>query len=307
MSQPAPPTLDQVRIFLAVADSGSFAAAGRRLNRAVSVISYGIGNLEAQLGVRLFRRQGTRKPVLTDAGRAVLAEARTIDAALAGLQAKVASLRAGQEAEVDLVVDVMVPYPRLAAVLGDFAEAFPHVTLRLHMETLGAVSQMVRDGEAVVGLSGPLESVVPGVERQAAGAVPLVTVAAPNHPLARLGTIPPGEASRHVQLVISDRSQATEGRDFSVTGLRTWRLADLGAKHALLRQGIGWGNMPLHLVEADLMTGTLSRLDLPDHQVDLYHFFGVWRADTPPGPAAQWLLDRFTELGRDDCATAGRG
>lgn len=47
MKNPGTPTFDQLRIFLAIVDTGSFAAAGRRLNRAVSVISYGIGNLEA--------------------------------------------------------------------------------------------------------------------------------------------------------------------------------------------------------------------------------------------------------------------
>ena len=70
MSEPGTATFDQLRIFLAVVDTGSFAAAGRTLNRAVSVISYGITNLEAQLGLTLFDREGTRKPQLTTAGRA---------------------------------------------------------------------------------------------------------------------------------------------------------------------------------------------------------------------------------------------
>ncbi|RUT99399.1 LysR family transcriptional regulator, partial [Mesorhizobium sp. M7A.T.Ca.TU.009.02.1.1] len=39
------PTLDQLQIFVTVAEAGSFSAAGRRLNRAQSVISYGIANL----------------------------------------------------------------------------------------------------------------------------------------------------------------------------------------------------------------------------------------------------------------------
>jgi DNA-binding transcriptional LysR family regulator len=78
MSNPGTPTYEQLRTFLAVVDTGSFAAAGRQLNRAVSVISYGIANLEAQMGVMLFDREGTRKPILTEAGRAVLAEVRTI-------------------------------------------------------------------------------------------------------------------------------------------------------------------------------------------------------------------------------------
>jgi len=51
MSSPGTPTYDQLRIFLAVVETGSFAAAGRRLNRATSVISYGVANLEAQLGL----------------------------------------------------------------------------------------------------------------------------------------------------------------------------------------------------------------------------------------------------------------
>ena len=72
MSEPGSPTLDQLQIFLAVVEEGSFAAAGRRLNRAVSVISYGVSNLEAQLGLTLFTREGTKKPVLTKEGEAIL-------------------------------------------------------------------------------------------------------------------------------------------------------------------------------------------------------------------------------------------
>jgi hypothetical protein len=78
MSDPGTPTLDQLRVFLAVVEVGSFAGAARRLGRATSVISYSIANLEAQLGVSLFDRHSTRKPQLTEAGRAVLPEARTI-------------------------------------------------------------------------------------------------------------------------------------------------------------------------------------------------------------------------------------
>ena len=44
---------------------------------------------------------------------------------------------------------------------------------------------------------------------------------------------------------------------------QTWRLGDLGAKHILLKQGIGWGNMPRHQVVEDLREGTLVELDLP--------------------------------------------
>ncbi|WP_269715358.1 LysR family transcriptional regulator [Caulobacter sp. NIBR2454] len=307
MSNPGLPTFDQLRIFLAVVDGGSLAAAARRLNRAVSVISYGISKLEDQLGLQLFDRESTRKLQLTVAGRAVLAEARTVSQGIDALRAKVKGLLDGLEAEVDLAVDVMLPAERLGKVLRAFAEAYPTVQLRLHQEALGAITAMVLDRQAVIGLSGPLAAGVEGVECVAAGSVAMVPVAAPDHPLGRMERIPPGEGRKHIQLVLTDRSRFTDGRDFSVLSPRTWRLADLGAKHALLREGIGWGNMPLPMIEADLMAGTLLRLAMPDHQGGTYRFAGIWRRDTPPGPAASWLLDQLVALGADDVEEEGFG
>lgn len=307
MNRPGTPTFDQLRIFLTIVDTGSFAAAGRRLNRAVSVISYGIANLEAQLGLILFEREGTRKPVLTVAGRALLAEARSISHGMDGLRAKVKGLLDGLEAEVDFAVDVMLPSERLGKVLRAFAAEFPTVQLRLHVEALGAITAMVLDRRAVVGLSGPLAAGVDGVECVAAGSVPMVPVAAPDHPLGRMERIPPGAGRDYTQLVLTDRSRFTEGQDYSVMSPKTWRLADLGAKHALLREGVGWGNMPLPMIEPDLIDGSLIRLAMPDHTGGMYRFAGVWRRDTPPGPAASWLLDQFVALGRDDKALEGMG
>jgi DNA-binding transcriptional LysR family regulator len=307
VSNPGTPTLDQLRIFLTIVDTGSFAAAGRRLNRAVSVVSYGIANLEAQLGVLLFEREGTRKPQLTVAGRALLAEARSIAQGVDGLRAKVKGLLEGLEAEVDLAADVMLPPARLGKVLRSFATAFPTVQLRLHVEALGAITAMVLDRKAVVGISGPLSAGVDGIDSRVAGSVPMVPVAAPDHPLGRMSAIPPGAGRDHIQLVLTDRSRFTEGRDYSVASPKTWRLADLGAKHALLREGIGWGNMPLPMIEADLVAGTLVRLQMPDHVGGMYRFSGIWRRDTPPGPAAAWLLDQFVALGQQDRELEGLG
>ena len=63
MADIGPPSLDQLRIFLAVVDEGSFNRAARKLGRAISVVSYGIANLEAQLGGALFDREGSRRPL----------------------------------------------------------------------------------------------------------------------------------------------------------------------------------------------------------------------------------------------------
>jgi DNA-binding transcriptional LysR family regulator len=294
MQLPGTPNLDQLRVFLAVVETGSFAAAGRKLGRATSAISYAIANLELQLGMAMFDRDSTRKPQLTEAGRAVLAEARTVSHGIDNLRAKVKGLLAGLEGEVAVAVDVMLPTHRLVDAMQAFEAKFPTVALRLHVEALGAVTQLVESGTATIGVSGPLVAPAPGIERIEIGGVELVPVAAPQHPLAMRDNAP-GAAREHVQLVLSDRSSLTEGVDFGVVSHRSWRLADLGAKHALLLAGVGWGNMPEPMVRDDLAAGRLKRLDLPDWSGTFCTFHIIHRTDSPPGPAAAWLIKRFAE------------
>ncbi len=290
---PKSPTLDQIAVFLAVVGAGSFTGAARRLGRATSVISYAIANLESQLGVNLFVRAGTARPKLSDAGRAILSDSRNLAIAVDGLLAKARGLTSGLEAEVSLVVDVMWPAKKLVKALDDFRRKFPTVALRLQVETLGAVTHAVMEGTAAFGISGPLELASDLLMRGPAGSVKLVAVAAPSHPLALLQG-PVGPAARdHIQLVLTDRSTLTQGRDFGVLSLRSWRLADLGAKHALLLAGMGWGNMPKPMVNDDLKRGRLVELKIETAVEPVYPFHTVYRNDTPPGPAASWLMERL--------------
>ena len=294
MAEPGAPSLDQLQVFLAVADAGGFAAAARRLGRATSAVSYQIDTLEAQLGVSLFDRVTTRRPVLTAAGQVVLAEACAVNRGVDVLRAKVRGLLAGLEAEVSLVVDVMLPTWRLVDAARAFQIAFPTVSLRLHVESLGAVGQLVYDRSATLGVSGPLHANPEAFERIAVGDMELVPVASPEHPMARMSPIPPGEARDHIQLVLSDRSPHTQGQDFGVLSLKTWRLADLSAKHALLLAGIGWGGMPREMVDADVQAGRLTILAVPEWGAVAYPFNVIHRIDSPPGPAGRWLIDQFT-------------
>jgi DNA-binding transcriptional LysR family regulator len=295
-SDPGTPTLDQLKVFQIVVGAGSFAAAARRLNRATSVVSYTIANLESQLGVPLFDRSA-KSPKLTAAGLTVLADARAVSNSIDELRAKVKGLLQGLEAELHLVLDVMLPTERVADALTAFSAQFPTVTLRLHIEALGGVMQLVLDRVATVGICGPLPGIADsaGIERMFVGEVKLIPVASPDHPLAIAKTNKPGATREHVQLVLSDRSQLTKATDFAVVSPRTWRLADLGSKHMLLKAGIGWGNMPMPMVQEDLDRGRLVQLDLPDARGGSYRLDAIYRTDTPPGPAAMWLIERFRD------------
>ena len=294
-SAPGTPTLDQLQVLVQVVDTGSFTGAAKKLNRALSVISYTITNLEAQLGLSLFDRTSSRRPQLTEAGRVVLAEARFVIGGVGNLRAKVAGMLQGLEGELHVVLDSLLSRDRVVDALTAFSREYPSVKLHLHVETLGAVAGLVIDGIAAIGVSGPFMVGFNELHHISIGSLRMVPVAGCHHPLAEVppGGHPPGATRNHVQLVVYDRSPLTNGQDFSVSASHTWRLAELCSKHMLLRAGLGWGMMPLAMVRNDIATGVLVELEMPDAVAFDYRLDAIYRADTPPGPAACWLIERF--------------
>jgi DNA-binding transcriptional LysR family regulator len=290
-------SLDQLRAFLAAVDEGSFSAAARKLNRAQSAVSELVGNLEAQLGVTLFDRSG-RYPALTPGGRVLLADARAVVAGVDGLKARAKGMAAGLEPELSAVVDVFFPIQAITESAKEFRERFPRTPLRLYVDALGGAYQPVLDGRASFGVVGSLPIQPPSLGREKLPGVAFVYVAAPDHLLAALqGPIPRAELVKHVQLVVTDRTELSQGREFGVISPSTWRLADLFAKHAFLRTGLGWGTMPLHVVEEDLAAGRLVALSIEDMPTETLFLpmSAVYPASAPPGPAGRWLIERLKQ------------
>jgi DNA-binding transcriptional LysR family regulator len=126
--------------------------------------------------------------------------------------------------------------------------------------------------------------------------VKMLFVASPMHPLVSLeGPVSARILAQHRQLVLTDRSELSQGKDFGVFSTNTWRLADLGAKHAFLRAGLGWGAMPVGVIETDLADGSLVKIEIEDFPDDilLMPMSAVFRSDKPPGPAGRWLIERL--------------
>jgi DNA-binding transcriptional LysR family regulator len=143
-------SLDQLRTFIAAADEGSFSAAGRRLRRAQSVVSQTLANLEGQLGLKLFDRSG-RFPVLTDQGRALLADARAVASHVDLLKAQARSLAGGLEPELSVAVDIMFPDATFAAAVADFQKEYPTTLLRFDVESTAAYPRNAANGAVTYG------------------------------------------------------------------------------------------------------------------------------------------------------------
>jgi DNA-binding transcriptional LysR family regulator len=284
-------TLDQLRTFIAAVDEGSFSAAGRKLRRAQSVVSQTLANLEGQLGVKLFDRSA-RYPRLTEEGRSLLANARSVADNVDEFKARARAMREGLEPELSVAMDVMYPMEALTRAAVHSRTTYPYTPLRLYVEALGGVIKPVLDRNCSIGVIGSLPLVQDELQSEPLLSIPFVTVVSPSHPLAKSRGVASASAiAEHVQLVLTDRTVLSHGRDFGVLSPLTWRLADLGAKHAFLKAALGWGHMPLHMVKADLDSGALVKIRIEGTpRAWAMPMSVVFRKDAPPGPAGRAFI-----------------
>lgn len=289
-------TLDQLRVLVTIADTGSFSAAGRTLRRAQSAISQAIAALEALQGVLLFDRRGHR-PVLTEAGQVLVDQARLVLASAARFEAVAANSRAGLEPELALAIDPLVPTAPLIDSLRALGERHPALPVSFSTEGLGGALRRLRSGSAALAVCLLLPAVPEDIAAQPLLKVQMRAVVAPSHPLASLARpATADDLAPHVQLVLSDPVEPA-GASYGVASARLWRFVDLGRRLDFVLAGLGWCRMPEHLIAAPLAAGQLQLLDLADDPTprDGLTIYAAHRRDRALGPAGRWLLDDLTQ------------
>ncbi|EWY38639.1 LysR family transcriptional regulator [Skermanella stibiiresistens SB22] len=300
-------SLDQLRVLVMVAETGSFSAAARKLHRAQSAISQAVATLEDAQGITLFDRGGYR-PHLTDAGRALVSQARVILAGAARFEAMAAATRNGLEPELAVAIDPMVPTAPLIDSLHALRGAFPHLPVSFSTEGLRGAERRLRRGDASIAFCLLLPGVPEDIVALPLLGVRLIPVVSPTHSLARLGRpATRADLDEHVQLVLSDPS-APDGPSYGVIGTKVWRFVELGRRLDFLLAGLGWCRMPEYLVMPLLAEGRLVPLAVEDDPTGAHGVLTIHAArmrDRPLGRAGAWLLDDLQA--RFNAIPAGRG
>jgi DNA-binding transcriptional LysR family regulator len=286
-----PLTLDQMRALVVVAETGSFSAAARRLGRVQSAISQSIQTMEATLGVTLFDRS-TRTPALTDAGQAIVNDARAVLEGAKAMRTHAESIASDVEPDMTLAVDSMFPTPLLMASLEALRGEFPDLPATVFTEALGGSEQRLREGAAKMAIYTVLGGAARDLSTQFLTRIALTPVVAASHPLAAVaGPLDREALEPYVQLVLTDRTDVTRNISGGVIASRVWRFADLSTRLEFLLGGFGWCNMPLHMVEKHILAGQLRRLTLagsPEVELPLYV---VHERGRRIGRAGRWLID----------------
>lgn len=284
--------LDQLRLFVSVADQSSFSAAARQLQRVQSAVSSSIALLESDLGVTLFERSSGRQPVLTVEGRALLDEAREVLRQCERLESRALSLVRGTEPLLRLAQDEAMPYQPVLSGLQALAQEFPTVEVQLSSSAQGDVARKLLERRADLGLLFHHEGMPPELERQRLGTIEMVTVCGAGHELAKLDYADRRELARHRQLLMAPQDSHYPGGE-QISPL-VWRADSFYAMAELLMRDLGWAWLPTHVAQypayQPLLVELASDWTPPPLVVEL-----VWRRDEPLGPAANWLGECFAE------------
>lgn len=286
-------TLDQLRVLVTISEAGSFSAAGRSLGRVQSAISQVIKTLEETQGVELFDRT-RQKPTLTPIGRVLAEQARTILASADRFESIAAGTRMGLEPSLTIAIDPLVPTAPLIDSLRALSEIFPNLPVNFSTEGVGGAERRLRARSASLAFCLLLPSVPDDLMAYPLTQLKLVPVAAPGHPLVRLGRmLDRADLEAHVQLVLSD-AHGIDGPRYGVVGSRIWRFVDLGRRLDFLLAGFGWCKMPTFVVERYLKDGQLVKLDISDEGISPKGALPVYAAhlrDRPLGRGGSWLLE----------------
>ncbi|CAI8924246.1 MULTISPECIES: LysR family transcriptional regulator [Pseudomonas] len=282
--------LEQLRMFVRVAELRSFSAVAREQRKAQSAVSNGIALLETDLGVTLFERSSGRQPRLTEAGATLLEDARELLRQCERLDGRALALMRGQEAQLRVAQDEAMPYQPVIDSLDELARQFPLLEVQMASGAQGDVARKLIERRADLGLLFHHDHMPEALERRAVGRIEMVTVCAVDHPLTGLQRVTRQDLARHRQLLITPQESGYPGGE--PISPQIWRADSFYAMAELLMRGLGWAWLPRHVVQYPTyqaqMVELASEWTPPALVVEL-----VWRRDEPLGPAAQWLAERF--------------
>jgi len=246
--------------------------------------------LEEDLGVSLFERSSGRQPSLTEAGAALLEEAREVLRQCERLNGRAMAMLRGQEAQLRVAQDEAMPYQALVESFGELAEQFPSLEVQLTSAAQGEVARKLVERRADLGLLFYHDEIPEALERRVLGRVEMVTVCGVNHPLAQQPYVTCQQLAQHRQLLMSTQTSVYPGNE--PASPQVWRADSFYVMSEWLVRDLGWAWLPRHVVQYSAYQGQMVELDSewtpPALVVEL-----VWRRDEPLGPAARWLAERF--------------
>lgn len=300
-------SLEAIEVIDAIAQAGSFSAAGEQLHKVPSTISYTVTKIEQQLGVALFERNGPRVQ-LTRSGEELLREGRWLLRAAGDLEYRLRRVATGYETELRLVHESLIRSEMFIPDLLAFQALECGTRVRIGSETMTGTWEALHENRAdliIAAGDGPSGG---GYHAVPIGRISFVFCVAPSHPLAKSRRALSNEdLAAHTAIVVADSARLLPPRTVGLlSGHQRITVPDMSAKIALQCAGLGYGFLPRPYVQGDLASGALVELRVAEPRPEETFWLACKIAER--GEALKWWWQRLQrDLLADSTVSERRG
>ncbi|MDT8377004.1 MAG: LysR family transcriptional regulator [Mariprofundaceae bacterium] len=289
-------TLDQLKVLRAIVEFGGFRPAAEALFKSQSAISIAIRKLEEELGITLFLRDQYR-PTLTGEGKALYEKAGTILSHTEEFITTAHHFAAGEEPELRLSMSAIVPVNPALQLFSTIMESAPATRLSLLVETLNGTMERLNDDDADIAIAEVTEESSRYIYAPLTR-IEMVSVISPRFRLAaRAAELSEREMQGTTQIIVRDTSRHSEKKTAGVlAGAHQWVVSDFMTKKQIIASGMGWGRMPMHMVNREINSGELLLLGSEDFQPIKLEIKAVRKKETPLGPVATELWQQLQNI-----------
>ena len=287
-------TYEQLVVLHAIVTEGTFRGAAERLNRSQSAVSHMLKKLETEIQLVLLSREDYR-PSLTPAGEVFYRHATRVMQQMKELSTIAKNLSAHQEPEVFLAVTATFSLKPVLEIIGAIRNDYPATHIRLSRESMGGpIERLLRDDADII--IATMDGVpVEQVEALSFAQVTIVPVAHPGFEPARSSHMKSiAEMQSYTQVVVADSGsrEFEQSRDLLPGGLR-WTVSDFAAKKEILLANLGWGGIPIHMIDNELAQGKLVELNVEGYQRRQSQLFQIRKRDKDAGIVAQSIWEQL--------------
>lgn len=287
---------EQIKSFVAVAETGSFSAAAKQLGKHRTTLGQVIGNLEIEVNMELFDRSG-RYPVLTDEGQALYQHAKNLAETTKSFEQLCADKEQGIEDQLTICHSELIPGGLISDVMGDLRKKFPQVKVnwlhRSHIET----KQAFDEGSADLALMlVPTGNAISSIKYTYLINMPFVFCATPSF-IERYHTTDLLSLKRARQLLMEEYHHAGISKTLTISNVAQ-RIESLSVIRQLLIGSDGWAVIPEHCVKDLLSSGHLQSIDVNAIHANVQLPLSLWHRKAIPGPATREITQLFKSHSR---------
>ncbi len=256
-------TLDQLKVFVTIAEFGGFQAAAKQLKVSQPALSVAIKKLEAEYGFDLFDRESYRAK-LTPIGAALLQRAKYLLDQIDEFSDYAKILAQGEESELSVAIVESAPFGIIIEVLSHFFSEYSNTKLKINCEGVRGAQERLYQDQADIALTAGGDLDPNEIETIEVGQVILVPVVAKKHPAAKFERqATERQMQEFVQVIIRDTSTSFKAKDFGVVkgATSSCTVNDQDKKKAIIIAGLGWGRLPHFMIQNELNDGLLVSLE----------------------------------------------